>query len=123
LLRGRGGCLRQSRLTCRPKAIGVKPPTTIPLREKPLKLLVFAQALLQSGDSTRSLEMGEEALKFIAASGTRLYEAEAHRLKGACLAALTKVGPAEAEQWLASGIPPTGPRRPGHGGAPRMSPR
>ena len=68
------------------------------------ELLVFAQALLKSGEQERASEVVAEALEFIEVSGSRLYEAEAHRLKGACLAAMGEKDMAEAERWLASAV-------------------
>jgi predicted ATPase len=60
--------------------------------------------VLKSGVPQRALGVVEEALGYIEVSANRLYEAEAHRLKGACLVALTEGNAGEAEQWFKSGI-------------------
>jgi predicted ATPase len=50
------------------------------------ELLVFAEALLKGGEVGRALDVVEEVLEFIRTSGSRVFEAEAYRVKGACLA-------------------------------------
>jgi class 3 adenylate cyclase/predicted ATPase len=64
------------------------------------ELLVFAEALLNAGETDRALEVVQEALDFISASHNRLFEAEALRLSGMCLAARGVEGIAEAEAQL-----------------------
>ena len=64
------------------------------------ELLVFAEALLKGGDFVRALEVTEEALNFIETSRNLLFEAEAYRVKGECLAALGNERAAEVEPWL-----------------------
>jgi class 3 adenylate cyclase/predicted ATPase len=67
------------------------------------ELLVFAQALLKGGEPDRALDIVEEALEFINRSRNRVFEAEAQRLKGECLAARTRDG-TDAETWLANAM-------------------
>jgi class 3 adenylate cyclase/predicted ATPase len=50
------------------------------------ELLVFAEALLKAGELDRAQQVVQEALDCITISRNRLFEAEAHRLSGACLA-------------------------------------
>jgi class 3 adenylate cyclase/predicted ATPase len=68
------------------------------------ELLVFAQALLKGGEFERALEVTEEALNFITTSRNHLFEAEACRLKSACLAAIGGEQAAEVEPWLLRAI-------------------
>jgi predicted ATPase len=66
------------------------------------ELLVFADALLKSRAAGRAQEIVNEALAYIESSGSRIYEADAHRLKGECLAAVGAT--VEAENSLRKGI-------------------
>ncbi|MCK1284272.1 AAA family ATPase [Bradyrhizobium sp. 44] len=50
------------------------------------ELLVFAEALLKAGEVDRAEQVVQEAIEVITTSRNRLFEAEAHRLLGACLA-------------------------------------
>jgi len=68
------------------------------------ELLVFSQALIQAGKPGRALEVIEEALEFIAISGSRVFEAEANRLKGEALAAIAPRENGEAEALLLKAI-------------------
>jgi class 3 adenylate cyclase len=67
------------------------------------ELLVFAEALLRGGEPNRALDIVEEALEFINKSQNRVFEAEALRVKGECLAARDMDG-ADAETWLANAM-------------------
>jgi len=67
------------------------------------ELLVFAQALLKGGAPDRALEIVEEALEFINKGRVRVFQAEAQRLKGECLAARAGDG-TDAETWLANAM-------------------
>jgi class 3 adenylate cyclase/tetratricopeptide (TPR) repeat protein len=67
------------------------------------ELLVFAEALLKAGEPDRARDIVEEALEFVDRSRIRVFQAEAQRLKGECLAALAGDG-ADAETWLANAI-------------------
>jgi len=67
------------------------------------ELLVFAEALLKGGEPERALEIVEEALEFINKSQNRVFEAEALRVKGECLAA-RDMGGTDAETWLANAM-------------------
>lgn len=68
------------------------------------ELLVFAEALLESGAPDRALETAEEAIEFIEGSGNRLFEAEACRLKGQSLAAFGAGRLVEAETWMKNAV-------------------
>jgi class 3 adenylate cyclase/predicted ATPase len=50
------------------------------------ELLVFAESLLKAGEADRARQVIREAMDTIATSRSRFFEAEAHRLSGACLA-------------------------------------
>jgi predicted ATPase len=50
------------------------------------ELLVFAESLLKAGEPVRARQVVQEALDCMATSRSRLFEAEAYRLSGACLA-------------------------------------
>lgn len=63
------------------------------------ELLVFAEALVRADEPDRALDIVEEALEFINSSQSRVFEAEAQRLKGECLAATDRNG-TDAETWL-----------------------
>jgi len=65
---------------------------------------VFAEALLQADDVDRAERMVWEALEVIGTSRNRLFEAEAHRLAGACLAARGGDAAAEAASKLLHAI-------------------
>jgi class 3 adenylate cyclase len=67
------------------------------------ELLVFAEALLKAGEPDRALDIVEEALEFINRSRNRVFQAEAQRLKGECLAGRAGDG-ADAETWLGNAI-------------------
>jgi len=67
------------------------------------ELLVFAQALVKGGEPDRALDIVEEALEFINRSRNRVFEAEAQRLKGECLAARDRNG-TDAEIWLTNAM-------------------
>jgi class 3 adenylate cyclase/tetratricopeptide (TPR) repeat protein len=67
------------------------------------ELLVFAEALLRAGEPDRALDIVEEALEFINRSQNRVFEAEAQRLKGECLAARDS-DVTDAEAWLANAM-------------------
>jgi class 3 adenylate cyclase/tetratricopeptide (TPR) repeat protein len=71
------------------------------------ELLVFADALLKANQPDRALNIVEEALEFINTSHTRVFEAEAQRLKGDCLATWPGKRP-EAETWLREAIATAG---------------
>ncbi len=67
------------------------------------ELLVFAEALLKAGEVDRAQQIVQESLDVITTSRNRLFEAEAHRLLGACLASRgAEIG--EAEKWLLQAI-------------------
>jgi class 3 adenylate cyclase/predicted ATPase len=68
------------------------------------ELLVFAEALLKAGESDRAQQIVQEALDCITSSRNRLFEAEAHRLSGLCLAVLGGDRIAEAETRLLQAI-------------------
>jgi class 3 adenylate cyclase/predicted ATPase len=68
------------------------------------ELLVLAGALLENGEPDRALDTVEEALEFVKTSRNRVFEAEAQRLRGACLAALGAERATEAETWLLKAI-------------------
>jgi class 3 adenylate cyclase/predicted ATPase len=68
------------------------------------ELLVFADALLQSGEPGRAQVVVDEALTYIERSGARLYEAESYRLRGECLAAMGHEVTAEVESSIRKGI-------------------
>jgi predicted ATPase len=63
------------------------------------ELLVFAEALLRAGEPDRALDIVDEALEFINRSQNRVFEAEAQRLKGECLARGDRDG-TDAETWV-----------------------
>jgi predicted ATPase len=67
------------------------------------ELLVFAQALLKAGEPDRALDIVEEALEFINKSQNRVFQSEAQRLKGECLAACIRDG-IDAETWLTNAM-------------------
>lgn len=67
------------------------------------ELLVFAEALLKAGEPDRAQQVVQEALDCITTSRNRLFEAEAHRLLGVCLAARGG-GITEAETRLLQAI-------------------
>jgi predicted ATPase len=67
------------------------------------ELLVFAEALLKAGEPDRAQQFVQEAIDCISTSRNRLFEAEAHRLSGACLAARSDQT-AEAETRLLQAI-------------------
>jgi predicted ATPase len=67
------------------------------------ELLVFAEALLKVGEVDRAQQVVQEALDVIADSRNRLFEAEAHRLLGGCLAS-RGAEIAEAEKRLLQAI-------------------
>jgi predicted ATPase len=67
------------------------------------ELLVFAEALLKAGEVDRAQQIVQEALDVITTNRNRLFEAEAHRLLGACLASRgAEIG--QAEQRLLQAI-------------------
>jgi len=68
------------------------------------ELLVFAEALLKAGEPDRAQQVVQEALDCITASRSRLFEAEAQRLSGMCLAILGDEWIAEAETRLLQAI-------------------
>lgn len=68
------------------------------------ELLVFAEALLNSGEVDRAQQVVHEALEVITTSRNRLFEAEAHRLAGTCLAARGGEATVEAAQRLLQAI-------------------
>lgn len=68
------------------------------------ELLVFAESLLKAGEPVRARQVVQEALDCIATSGFRLFEAEAYRLSGACLAYQGDSEAAEAERQLLRAI-------------------
>jgi class 3 adenylate cyclase/predicted ATPase len=68
------------------------------------ELLVFAEALLKAGEPDRAHQIVQEALDCITSSRNRLFEAEAHRLSGLCLAVLGGGRIAEAETRLLQAI-------------------
>jgi class 3 adenylate cyclase/predicted ATPase len=68
------------------------------------ELLVFAEALLKAGQPDRAEQIVQEALDRITASRNLLFEAEAHRLSGMCLAILGGERTAEAETRLLQAI-------------------
>jgi class 3 adenylate cyclase/predicted ATPase len=68
------------------------------------ELLVFAEALLKAGEVGRAELIVQEALDCMMASQNRLFEAEAHRLSGACLAYRGGDQIPEAEQRLLQAI-------------------
>jgi predicted ATPase len=63
------------------------------------ELLVVAETMLKAGRREEALALVVEALDVIEASGNRLFEAEAYRLRGACSS-----DAAEAEHWLARAL-------------------
>jgi predicted ATPase len=67
-------------------------------------LLVFAEVLLKAGEPDRAQQIVQEALDRITASRNRLFEAEAHRLSGMCLAILGGERTAEAETRLLQAV-------------------
>ena len=68
------------------------------------ELLVFAEALLKAGEVDRAQHVVQEALDCIMTSHNRLFEAEAHRLSGACLASRGSDQIEEAERRLSQAI-------------------
>jgi predicted ATPase len=68
------------------------------------ELLVFAEALLKAGEVDRAQQVVQEALDCITISRNRLFEAEAHRLSGACLASRSSDQIEEAEKRLSQAI-------------------
>lgn len=68
------------------------------------ELLVFAEALLKAGKIDRAQQIVQEAIHVIMTSRNRLFEAEAHRLAGACLAARGSDATAEAARLLFQAI-------------------
>jgi class 3 adenylate cyclase/predicted ATPase len=66
------------------------------------ELLVFAESLLKAGEPIRAQQLVQEALERITTSRSRLFEAEAYRLSGACLA--HQHDDAEAERLLLRAI-------------------
>jgi class 3 adenylate cyclase/predicted ATPase len=68
------------------------------------ELLVLAEALLKAGDPDRAQRIIQEALDGITTNRNRLFEAEAHRLAGACLAFLGGDRLPEAETRLLMAI-------------------
>jgi class 3 adenylate cyclase/predicted ATPase len=68
------------------------------------ELLVFAEALLQAGEHERAGRAVAEALEFIAASGNRLFEAEAKRLEALVLLASGGGMTQEAEACLLTAV-------------------
>jgi predicted ATPase len=68
------------------------------------ELLVFAEALLKAGEVDRAQQVVQEALDCIMTSHNRLFEAEAHRLSGACLASRGSDQIEEAERRLSQAI-------------------
>jgi class 3 adenylate cyclase/predicted ATPase len=68
------------------------------------ELLVFAEALLKAGEPDRAQQVVQEALDCITTSRNRLFEAEAHRLLGVCLATQGGESLAEAETRLLQAI-------------------
>ena len=64
------------------------------------ELLVFAEALLKAGELDRAQQVLQETLDRITTSGNRLFEAEAHRLWGMCIANRGGDRIAEAETLL-----------------------
>jgi predicted ATPase len=68
------------------------------------ELLVFAEALLQAGEPDRAQQVVQEALDRIESGRNRLFEAEAYRLSGACLAMQGGKRIAEAETRLLKAI-------------------
>jgi class 3 adenylate cyclase/predicted ATPase len=68
------------------------------------ELLVFAECLLKAGEPGRAQHVVQEALDCIATSHSRLFEAEAHRLSGACLIHQGDNQAAEAERQLLRAI-------------------
>ena len=68
------------------------------------ELLVFAEALLKAGEPDHAQQVVQEALDCITTSRNRLFEAEAHRLSGLCLAIRGGDRIAEAETRLLQAI-------------------
>lgn len=68
------------------------------------ELLVFAESLLKAGEPARARQVVLEALDCMATSRSRLFEAEAYRLSGACLACQGDDEAAEAERLLLRAI-------------------
>jgi class 3 adenylate cyclase/predicted ATPase len=68
------------------------------------ELLVFAETLLRAGQVHHASDIADEALAFIKTSRTWLFEAEANRVKGACLAALGGGHAIEGETFLLKAI-------------------
>ena len=68
------------------------------------ELLVFAEALLKAGEPDRAQQTVQEALDRITTSRNRLFEAEAHRLLGVCLATEGGERIGEAETRLLQAI-------------------
>jgi class 3 adenylate cyclase/predicted ATPase len=72
------------------------------------ELLVFAEALLNAGEPDHAQEVVQEALQCITTSRKCLFEAEAHRLSGLCLAIRGGDRIAEAETRLLQAIETAG---------------
>jgi predicted ATPase len=68
------------------------------------ELLVFAEALLKAGEVDRAEQIVQEALDCITTSRNRLFEAEALRLSGVCLASRGSDRISEAERQLLQAI-------------------
>jgi class 3 adenylate cyclase/predicted ATPase len=68
------------------------------------ELLVFAEALLKAGEPDHAQEVVQAALDYIKTSRNCLFEAEAHRLSGLCLAVRGSDRIAEAETRLLKAI-------------------
>jgi class 3 adenylate cyclase/predicted ATPase len=68
------------------------------------ELLVFAEALLKAGEPDRAQQVVQEAVDRITTSRNRLFEAEAHRLLGMCLATQGGERIGEAETRLLQAI-------------------
>jgi class 3 adenylate cyclase/predicted ATPase len=68
------------------------------------ELLVYAETLLRAGQVHHASDIADEALAFIKTSRTWLFEAEANRVKGACLAALGGGHAIEGETFLLKAI-------------------
>jgi class 3 adenylate cyclase/predicted ATPase len=68
------------------------------------ELLVYAESLLKAGEPVRARQVVQEALDCMATSRSRLFEAEAYRLSGACLASQGDNEAAEAERLLLRAI-------------------
>ncbi len=72
------------------------------------ELLVFAESLLKAGEPGRAQKVVQEALDCMATSRSHLFEAEAYRLSGACLAYQEDGDAAEAERLLLRAIDTAG---------------